>query len=246
MKSIKDNFSKQASTYAQFRPIYPDEIYQWIISNVKQFDLAWDVACGNGQVSQHLYPFFKEIFASDISQNQIDQAFHHSKITYVNQRAESSSLSNESVDLICVAQALHWFDFDAFFKEVKRVLKPEGIFATWGYGLFKSTEKIDCLVQKYYNEVVGPYWDAERIHIENEYKDIAMPFNSIVQRTFEIKIRWNCTQVLGYFDSWSATQKYKNALNTNPMSEEIRNAFENIWKDEIEIILPIFVYVCKY
>src|SRR5215831_1833338 len=131
----KDLFSKQASFYAKYRPGYPPELFEYILSFVKQKDTVWDCATGNGQAATELAKYFKTVHATDISEKQLQQAMESDRIIYAMASAESSGLPDHSIDLVTVAQAYHWFDFEAFSREVRRVAKPEGIIAIWGYGV---------------------------------------------------------------------------------------------------------------
>ena len=126
---MKDNFSKQASEYSKFRPQYPDKLIDYLVSFVKNKSVALDIATGNGQVAQKLSRFFETVYAIDISQNQLDNAIPSDNIIYKVAAAENTFFKNQEFDLITVAQAVHWFDFDSFYKEIYRILKPNGIFA---------------------------------------------------------------------------------------------------------------------
>src|SRR5690606_31022464 len=96
---------------------------------------AWDCGTGNGQVASKLAKTFGEVFATDQSQAQIDQAIPASNIRYSVQPAEKTDFNEEQFDLIVVAQAIHWFDFDRFYAEVRRTGKRHAVLCVMGYGL---------------------------------------------------------------------------------------------------------------
>src|SRR5882672_948119 len=121
---MKDLFSAQAKQYAAFRPTYPEALYDFIFQHVHGNENAWDCATGNGQVAQRLARQFKKVYATDISQKQLDQASPANNIHYAVSPAESTPFPDHQFDLITVGQALHWFDLDKFYAEVKRVIKP--------------------------------------------------------------------------------------------------------------------------
>src|SRR5688572_2580381 len=106
--ATKDLFSSQSKAYAAFRPTYPAELYEFIFRNTKNFVLAWDCATGNGQVAQDLSKRFKKVYATDISQQQLDEAFKVTNIQYSVSKAEQTNFPDSSFDLITVGQALHW------------------------------------------------------------------------------------------------------------------------------------------
>ena len=160
--TFKDHFSDQASDYARFRPNYPHELFAYLGSLVLARECAWDCGTGSGQAAVALAEFFDRVVATDASEKQILSATKSSRVEYPIAPAENSGLSSHSLDLIAVAQALHWFDLDAFYMEAKRVLKPDGILAVWCYGLLEIGPEIDAIINRFYREIVGPYWPPER------------------------------------------------------------------------------------
>jgi SAM-dependent methyltransferase len=150
--SFEDHFSKQSEQYAQYRPKYPDEIYAYLASIAPARSLAWDCGTGNGQAAIGLAKYFDKVHATDASAEQISRAHPHAKVDYHVEPAEHVSLAASSVDLITVAVAIHWFSFDGFYREVKRVLKPDGILVAWTYSLTEISPEIDPLVQHYYRD----------------------------------------------------------------------------------------------
>ena len=161
--SFEDHFSKHSEQYAQYRPQYPDEIYAYLASLAPGHSLAWDCGTGNGQAAIGLAKYFDKVHATDASAEQISRAYHHDKVEYGMEPAEHVSLGASSTDLVTVAVAIHWFNFDEFYREVKRVLKSEGILAVWTYSLPKISPQIDSFVNQYYYEILSGYW-PERIH----------------------------------------------------------------------------------
>ncbi|NNE78157.1 MAG: class I SAM-dependent methyltransferase [Pricia sp.] len=228
---MKDNFSAQSKLYSRFRPTYPNTLLDYICDFVAKKDLAWDCATGNGQVALQIAKDFKKVIATDISKEQIKNATKHDNIIYKIEQAENSSLKNASVDLVIVAQAIHWFDFDSFYKEVKRVLRPNGIIAVIGYG-FVQTEnpKLTMLIRHFYEDIVGPYWDEERKYVDDHYVTIPFPFEEIAIPKFEMKYKWTSAHLLGYLESWSAVAHYRRKNKSNPV-DLIRNQLEKMFSN---------------
>jgi ubiquinone/menaquinone biosynthesis C-methylase UbiE len=131
---FKDHFSRLAAQYSAFRPAYPPAIYDYLGQLCHERQSAWDCACGNGQAALALAERFQAVIATDASPQQLAAAPAHANVTYRVARAEESGIESQSVDLVTVAQALHWFDLDPFYGEVQRVLKPSGVLAVWTYG----------------------------------------------------------------------------------------------------------------
>jgi ubiquinone/menaquinone biosynthesis C-methylase UbiE len=215
--NFEDHFSKQSEQYAQFRPNYPDELYAYLASLAPGHALAWDCGTGNGQAAIGLARHFDKVHASDASAEQIALAHPHAKVDYRVEPAEQVSLNTSSTDLVTVAVAIHWFNFDEFYREVKRVLKPGGILAAWTYSLTEISPGIDQLINHYYGEILSGYW-PERIHyLEERYETIPFPFEEIVSPPFVMEIHWNLIQLAGFLDSWSATQRYKAQNGHHPL-----------------------------
>src|SRR6266508_1690892 len=135
--------------------------------------------------------------------------------------------------LVTVAVAIHWFNFDEFYREVKRVLKPNGILAAWTYSFPEISPEIDPLINQYYYEVLNGYW-PERIHyLEERYETIPFPFEEITAPSFVMEINWNLIQLSGFLDSWSATQRYKAQKGHHPL-EIIWPELSAAWGNENE------------
>ncbi|MFP9118166.1 class I SAM-dependent methyltransferase [Flavobacterium sp. RNTU_13] len=240
---MKDNFSAQANDYARFRPHYPAEMIQYIMSNVSQHQNALDVATGNGQVAAALSPYFKEVYAVDISEQQLANATQLYNVHYKMASAEDLGFKDNTFDLITVAQAIHWFDFNAFYKEVNRLLNSNGVFAVLGYGLFSAGFKADKVLYHLYREILGTYWDEERRYLDENYSTIPFPFAEIVSQKFENRFSWNVEQLLGYLNTWSAVQHYINKNGINPV-DLVKTELQTIWgRGEKEVVFPLLLRV---
>jgi SAM-dependent methyltransferase len=232
--AFKDNFSTQAAEYAKFRPRYPEALFQFLAGLCEQRKLAWDCGTGNGQCAVALAEFFDQVIATDPSQKQLDNAQPHPQIRYRLAPAEESGLAGNSVDLITVAQALHWFRIDDFWKEVGRTLHPGGVIAVWCYGFLEVDPKIDAVLNRFYSEIVGPYWDFERRLVEEGYRSISFPFTELEPPPFAIETSWPLPHLLGYLRSWSATQRFI-AVNRRDPTEIIAPELGAAWGDSSRV-----------
>lgn len=242
---MKDNFSRQAAAYSQFRPHYPAAMIEYIMDFVGDKNCALDVATGNGQVAVLLSPYFDQVFATDISARQLENAVVKSNIVYSQQSAERTYFKDKSFDLITVAQAIHWFAFDDFYSEVYRILKPKGIFAVLGYGLFATNTHSDAILNHYYHEIVGPYWDTERKYIDAHYQTIPFPFEKIEVKSFENHFVWTFDQLVGYLKTWSATQHYKDKNDADPIAlihDELKISWD---KSNQQVTFPLLLRIGK-
>ncbi len=231
MTHFTDHFAPLATDYASFRPTYPAGLFAWLAEVSPGGALAWDCAAGSGQASLDLARRFRRVIASDASEAQIAAAPHHPNVEYRVAPAESSGLADASVDLITVAQALHWFDLERFYAEARRVLAPDGVLAAWTYGvLHVAGEEIDRAVQTFYADTVGPYWPPERSLVESGYRTLPFPFAELSPPSFIMESEWNLAQLLGYFRSWSATGRFIAARGHDPVTE-LERMLAPLWGD---------------
>lgn len=212
-----DHFSKHAPEYARHRPTYPLELYVWLGKQVPAHELVWDAGCGNGQASVPLAEHFAQVVATDISPQQIAEARPHPGVTYRVGNEGTSGLAAASADMVAVAQAAHWFDLDTFAAECRRVLKPGGVVAIWGYGLTKLATEIDVEVQKFYTDEVGPFWPSGREHLDNEYRTLELPLEPIDTPPFAMTVTWDLAAFAAYLSTWSAVQRYIKAKGEDPI-----------------------------
>jgi ubiquinone/menaquinone biosynthesis C-methylase UbiE len=242
---MKDNFSGQASDYSKFRPHYPDEMIDYLVSFVKDRHSALDVATGNGQLAVRLSDYFETVYATDISEDQLKHAPRILNIIYKKMPAEHTDFADRQFDLVTVAQAVHWFNFDLFYNEVRRILKPKGIFAVLGYGLFSTNQDSDKILRHFYYDIVGQYWDAERKYLDEFYQTIPFPFNEIETKNFVSRFTWTFEQLVGYLETWSATSHYKAHNNQNPIDlirDELRISWE---KNDKKAVFPMLLRIGK-
>ena len=215
--AFKDHFSKQADAYAKYRPVYPDALFDYLAAQASIRKLAWDVGTGSGQAALGLAAHFERVIATDPSESQVGNATAHPKVLYKVASAEQTDIPDRSVDLITVAQALHWFDLNRFYAEARRVLKPAGVLAAWCYGLNEIGSGIDEIVRRFYRDVVGPYWPPERRLIDERYQTVPFPFTESVSPAFHMEVEWTLDEYLGYLGTWSATQRYRQQQGTGPL-----------------------------
>lgn len=219
-------------------------LYDFIYSHVKSFDLAWDAGTGNGQAAQVLARRFRNVLATDISARQLEQAVRKDNIVY-EVAGETTRLTDQSVDLVTVAQAIHWFDRPTFYQEVNRVAKPGGVVAVWVYGLLKVSPEIDPLLRDFYTRIVGPYWDLERKLIDDELKSMEFPFEEIATPSFRMRFEWTLGELEGYLNTWSATQKFIGEKKTNPVNDLVNRIRSINWAEVYPVEFPLTLRLGK-
>jgi ubiquinone/menaquinone biosynthesis C-methylase UbiE len=213
----KDYFSQHSCHYSRYRPRYPQALFTYLMSQTKQRERAWDCGTGNGQAALALANFFTEVIASDASQQQIANAVAHERVKYIVKPAEASGLAPASIDLVTVAQALHWFDLELFYTELRRVLRPGGIVAVWCYGLVQVSSAVDEVVEHFYRDTVGPYWPPERQFVERGYRNLLFSFTERNAPHFAMEAQWDLEYFVRYLGTWSAVQRYREQRLHDPL-----------------------------
>lgn len=232
-------FSEQAGIYAAARPRYPAQLYKLLASLTKDHKRAWDVGTGNGQAAVGLAEYYDEIIATDVSEAQLRYAEPRPNITYA--ATNAGPLSREevehlvgkdgSLDLITVAQAVHWFDLPSFYKHVQRLLKPGGIIAVWCYTVPEVNPNVDSVLANMYEESL-PFWEQPALDLVNQgYKTLYFPFQPALPGQ---PIRMNATKetnlegYLGFLESWSAVNTARNK-GIELMDAHVKEAFQAAW-----------------
>jgi SAM-dependent methyltransferase len=226
--NFKDHFSAHAGLYAKFRPSYPKDLFAWLQKQSPAQEIAWDCGTGNGQAACLLTEYFDRVIATDPSEEQISHAVRHSNVEYRTEPAEQTSIGDQTVDLVTVANALHWFNFDAFYREVNRVIKPGGLIAAWSYRLPEIDEMVDELIQYLHDDILCSFWLPENRLVEKAYTTIPFPFEEIPAPLFYYEKSLSLDELCGYLLTWSAAQRYIREKNHDPVGD-LREQLAAAW-----------------
>jgi SAM-dependent methyltransferase len=210
------DFSSFAKLYAEARPTYPAELFAHVASFVELRHLAWDCATGSGQAAVGLAEHFERVIATDVSEAQIAHATRHPRVDYRVSRSESSAHGDTSVDLVTVASALHWFDEQAFYREVRRVARPGGVLAAWSYHVAHAEPPFGDVFQRLYDEPLRPYFAPAAHLVDDRYEGVVLPGEPLPGGTFFATASWTLDQVLAFVRSWSGTQNYVKERGGDP------------------------------
>jgi ubiquinone/menaquinone biosynthesis C-methylase UbiE len=214
---MKDLFSAQSSDYARFRPIYPPALFAWLADRAPARGTAVDVGTGSGQAAVALAAHFERVLALDPSEAQLAHAAPHPRVEYRRGPAEDTGLPDGVAELLVVAQALHWFEHQRFYAEVRRVVAPGGVFAAWSYDLPSITPEVDAVVHALGRVRLAPYWEPERRLVETGYRTLAIPFHELAPPPFEMQLDWTFDHLVGYLGTWSPRQRYLKEHGTDPL-----------------------------
>ena len=245
----KDYFSAQAQQYQRYRPHYPPALYEFLLAGVPEGACILDCATGNGQAAAGLVEHANKLIGLDLSIEQLAKATRAENCLWIQSTVETLPIASHSIDLVTVAQALHWFDFEKFYPEVKRVLAPNGRIAVWTYSLLAACPQfptpIEQAVRWFYHEVVGEFWPPERRWVDDEYQSIPFPFDEISVPAFNIDVCWRRQELVGYVSSWSAVQLYVASTGKNPLTA-LETRLDKIWPSEnyqLQFAWPLSVRV---
>ncbi len=218
--NFKDHFSARAALYATYRPVYPASLFSHLATLPSSVRVACDCATGSGQAARGLIGHFNRVIAVDASQSQLSHAARSESVSYVAAEAEGLPLIAGSVDIVTVAQALHWLNLEEFYGEVRRVLAPRGIIAVWGYGdPILNDSKVHEAVHRFNRGTVERYWAPERTILLDGYATIPFPFLEVPQPTFVLSCDWTLADLCGYLRTWSATAAYVAEHDVDPVIE---------------------------
>jgi SAM-dependent methyltransferase len=255
-RGFSDHFSEVAAHYAEARPEYPAELFAWIADIAAARARAWEAGCGSGQATRGLATRFAFVHATDPSAAQIALASAPEHVAFAVETAEACSLPEQSVDAVCVAQALHWFDRPRFFAECARVLKPGGVLVAWGYQDIEVPAPLRDAVAAFAARIRDA-WPAERAFVDRAYADFlplfdAAPFEAISFEAAtetgapvrEIVADWPLQRLLDYFSSYSASKRYREMHGADPVALHA-GAIAEAWGDPRatqRLRWPLFVH----
>uniref|UniRef100_H2XKR4 Methyltransferase type 11 domain-containing protein n=1 Tax=Ciona intestinalis TaxID=7719 RepID=H2XKR4_CIOIN len=108
--------------YKKYRPHYPTQLATETLGDLKgkKLNFLLDVGCGGGQTTNIFAPYFHEVLAIDVSENQLKEAKSQNKLAHVTYKqgfAETLPCDDVSADIITAGAALHWFNRPKFYNE---------------------------------------------------------------------------------------------------------------------------------
>lgn len=241
------DFSDAAEQYAASRPKYPESLFRSVAALAPATNGAWDCGTGNGQAAIGLAAHFERVYATDTSAEQIAQALPHPRIEYRVAPAGHSGLTDASVDMVSVAQALHWFDLRPFYEEVRRVVRPGGLIAVYGYTWFYLTPALDELTNRWLLEPIERYWSPKVRLLWDGYRTIDFPFEGLTAPALAVHLMWNLDELLSYYLTWSATRR-KIAQEGNDFVTAAHRALDAAWGGATErrqVVMPLTIRLGK-
>lgn len=161
MASFQPKFGHAAEEFQRYRPDYPAALYDHILAQVSEQSrgCAMDLGAGTGRVTAHLLPYFREVISVEPDRGMAAKIVERFPQAMVREATvEDHVQPAESVDLITIANALHWMEADRVFANTRVWLRPGGILAVCDLPLPKATATIEALTLA---ELRGP-WKPHR------------------------------------------------------------------------------------
>ncbi|MED5431725.1 MAG: class I SAM-dependent methyltransferase [Pseudomonadota bacterium] len=227
---MTDPLFQRGIQYQQYRPTYPPSLFQWLADCCRDASQAraLDLGCGTGQAARALEPYFKQVIGADISLKQL-QAAPASKTHFLACQAHQLPLAANSVALITVAQAFHWFEQEGFFTEAERCLRPGGVLALISYGVCE-VEGLGALIRDFHDSLLARWWPAERTQVVSGYAGTEHHWPALPFPDDAITRQWSATDMLGYLDTWSALVNARKA-GEDPLGE-FRETLLTAWGEQ--------------
>lgn len=237
------SFGANAQAYAAGRPGYPDALFDWIAEQAPSRGAVWDCATGSGQAARSLASRFERVFATDMSADQLAAAEPHPGIIFAQAPAEASGLADRSVDAVTVATALHWFDFDRFWEEVRRVAKPGGLFCAWTYGEADAAPDVREHLIDPVLELVEPYWAEGNWLSLRGYprEEIKFPLEEIKPPAISLQPGWNSADLAAFIGTWSAVTRARDDGHAAALDALFASATKALAGRQLDVSLPLTI-----
>jgi SAM-dependent methyltransferase len=169
-----DRFTGRVESYRRFRPTYPPAIVDLLRREcaLNSGSTIADIAAGTGILTELLLA--EGFTVTAIEPNEEMRAAcaalkpQYPKLKILAGTAEATGLPNHSIDLITVAQAMHWFDLDKTRAEFVRILRPGG----WCAILYNHRRRSGDAFHDGYEQLLinygVDYREVQRQHIPEE------------------------------------------------------------------------------
>ncbi|XP_069591466.1 uncharacterized protein [Ranitomeya imitator] len=257
--------------YQKYMIPVSNEIVNMVLSYLKEkingrpLEMAVDVACGTGRYTLPLASHFKQVLGLDISESQISVAKQMTlakNVSYMVSPAEKLPVKNDSVDLVHVAVAAHWFKLDKFLDETIRVLKTRGCLAVHA---FEPIAEFECKnLSDDLNAVMPEVWDTLFQQVDNSTDDMLCRYQNLYeaiplkdkQRITDIpaKVQLTIPEMIGFTQSSYMFQqlKEKDVKRAEQFIMRINKRFRDILGEEVDSVRMnvhmkhYCVFACKH
>ena len=226
----------QSENYLLYRPSYPKN---WLLGNIEPLISnlrktsktvnAIDLACGSGQLTMKIMPYFDKVMGVDFNENQLKNLGNYGKIEITNGKLELEKFDCTKIDdllfspqvklgnykFVFIAEAFHWFDYEDFLTRFREAVPEKNVYLVlMGYPILKTLPVVSENLREdiiNFGNKIHPFFKFNLISLENEYKEFDfkdyfehVEFSEHVE---EIK-DGSLLHFLGYLDTLSAYRNY--------------------------------------
>jgi ubiquinone/menaquinone biosynthesis C-methylase UbiE len=236
-------FRDQSQAFRQFRPEYPQSLYDWMRSIIPndQRDSVVDIACGVGKSTGNLKQIFRNVYGLDLEENQIRQAKQlYPEIQFLVSTAEQGAFRKGTMDCITVATAFYWFNMAKALEEFRRLLKPQGHLFVYQY-YYPVPQKPKILeIQRREYDTNWKYCRDPRLSFDRGFGDLLMRSclcQRITYQQFPNLVQMNAAQIAGFWSSSSYGAAFaKNKTNPQGYWKALEQEFDAILKGSTVIM----------
>ena len=199
MNSNINKFNEKSEFYNKYRPKYSEELINYIVSSINKNDIIADIGCGTGIFTKQLVEKNCNVIGIEPNKEMYEKARKNlPEIRLINATAENTTLDSNSVDVITIAQALHWFNIEEFTKEAKRILKQDGRIAIIYNSIddskeiikeFKQIHKMYCKQYNNHNRNLNELFESvfkEDYTLSNYYNNQRYTFEEFIGYSFSL------------------------------------------------------------
>ena len=205
----------------------------------------------------------------DRSTEQLRNARSCPGVEYVQGDAYALPVRDNTVDIITIAQTMHWLDENAFFAEAKRALRPGGVLCVLGYSVPRLTDdSLQRVFRDYYENTLGSllkpgdpgcYWDCDRTLLDSAFArvEFSPPFEAVVrEEVVDTQEMSNLDSFYSYMSTMSAYRAYLRAHTASgrvgergdPLIE-FREVTDRIVREQgiesVQVQYPYFVILAR-
>ncbi len=128
----KTRFSSRVDRYIKYRPGYPQEVIKFLKEKkiLSNHSIIADIGSGTGILSEIFLKKGNKVYGIEpngdmraAAEKLLDK---YSNFISIDGSAEDTNLKTNSIDIITVGQAFHWFNLEKTRKEFFRILKSDG------------------------------------------------------------------------------------------------------------------------
>ena len=203
---VRNSFSNVIDAYKKYRRDYPEKTYDLIHEFCPDVSAkVLDLGCGTGIATNHLALYYDTVVGTDREESMVEAAREGAvaNATFIATSSEKLPFEDSSFDLVTVASAYHWFDYDRAGKEIYRVLKPNGkLCVFWKNGNGKSKNYLPSFAYENLKKFITDIPSANKEKLSDAIF-LRVGFIKVDDEEFDFEDIYSKEEILGYIQSHS-------------------------------------------